>query len=633
MEDSVKVDDRLAKYRQQFNESADNTLKERADAERNRDYFDGVQWTADEIATLEKRGQPVITDNKIKDKVEYMEGVERKTRTDPKAFPRTQQHEQDADVATDCIRYVFDKNNLQQTKSRVFQNLLVEGMGGAEVVVDKEDPRQILVRYCRWDRLYADPYSMEPDYSDAMYRGLITWMDVSRAKARWKGKEAILQATIDGSPKNAPRSTGETHDDKPRWADAARKRVQVFEHYAWEGNKLMRSVFVWGGFLEEPAECPYVDDEGDHEDPLILQSAYIDREGRRYGLVSRYISLQDEVNKRKSKSLHLLNSAFLTTEKGAVEDIKKAREEVHKPDGAVEVTPGMRFDIDRNLDLSQAHFQMLQQAEAALSATGPNAALLGQSGSISGRAKELDQQGGVLQIGVLFDAIRFWQLRVARAVWNRIRQYWDQEMFIRITDDETSLRFVAINQPMTQGDLAAEQLKGQPLPEEQKRAQVEQIAQDPRSQLPAMDEQGQPRIKNAVAKMDMDIVIDEAPDVITIQQEEFAKLAELAGTGNVPIPPDVLIEASQLRSQTKKRIMDKLSGANDPAAKMKAQFDQMMMQLQGMLLEAQVRAENAKAGKDEAATVESQVDAAVKVAEFTSPESAQPAQKTQVSVN
>lgn len=626
MEDSVTVDDRLSKYRQHVDDSIDNTQKERQDAERNRDYVDGVQWTAEEIATLNKRGQPVITDNKIKDKIEYMEGVERKTRTDPKAYPRTQAHEQDADVATDSIRYVFDKNNVNQTKSRVFQNLLVEGMGGAEVIVDKKDTRNILVRYCRWDRLYTDPYSMEPDYSDAMYVGLITWMDVSKAQERWPDAKELIAESM-----KFTRSSGETHDDKPRWADTRRNRVQVFEHYSREKGTIMRSVFAWGGFLEEPKECPYVNGEGEHEWPLVLQSAYIDREGRRYGAVSRYISLQDEVNKRKSKSLHLLNSAQVITEKGAVEDVAKARQEVHKPDGVVEVVQGFRFDVERNLDLSQAHFMMLQQAEAALSATGPNAALLGQSGSISGRAKELDQQGGVLQIGVLFDAIRYWQLRVARAVWSRIRQYWDREMYIRVTDDETSIRFVAINQPVLQGDLMAEQLKSQAIPEEQKRAQIEQIAQDPMAQQPVI-ENGKPKMRNQVARMDMDIIIDEAPDVITIQQEEFAKIAELASSGAVQIPPDVLIEASQLRSQTKKRIMDKLSGANDPAAQMQAQFQQMLQQLQGMLLEAQVRKENASAAKDEAAAQESQIDAAVKVAEFTTPEAA-PAQKTSVSVN
>jgi ABC-type Na+ efflux pump permease subunit len=88
----------------------------------------------------------------------------------------------------------------------------------------------------------------------------------------------------------------------------------------------------------------------------------------------------------------------------------------------------------------------------------------------------------------------------------------------------------------------------------------------------------------------------------------------------------------------KKRVADQMSGANDPAAQQRAQFQQMMEQLQGMLMEAQVRRENAAASKDEAATVESHIDAAVKTATFTNGneqagQEGKPASKSQVSVN
>jgi hypothetical protein len=615
-----ETDTLLGEYRTQFSEYVDNSKDERTDAELARDYFDGKQWTAPEAETLKARGQPVITDNKIKDKVEYMEGVERKTRSDPKAFPRTPVHEEDADVATDSIRYVFDKNNFAQIKSAVFQNLLIEGFGGCEVIVDKKDPRKVLINKIRWDRIYRDPFSMETDCSDAMYRGVITWMDVAKAKGKWQAKATVLDTTMTQSRAGG---SGETQDDKPRWADSKRNRVQIFEHYEHRDGVIMRSVFCWGGFLEEPAECPYLDDEGEHEDPMILASAYIGRDGKRYGYVSNYISRQDEVNKRRSKSLHLLNTAQIIYEDGAVEDVNKARTEVHKPDGVIKTTPGLKFEIQRNLDLSAAHFQMLQQAEASLAATGPNAALVGNSGALSGRAKELDQQGGAVQIGVLFDAIRDWQLRVARAVWNRIRQYWDGEMWIRVTDDERGLRFVPINRPLTQGDLLAKQLKGQP--PEQIQAQIQKIAQDPQAQLPALDERGQPKLQNAVAQLDVDIILDEVPDVINVQAEEFDKLVRLAESGKVPIPPDVLIEASQLRN--KKQLMDKMSGANDPMAAQMAQMQQAMQQLAVALQEATVRETEAsatlklaQAGKAEADAVAAQVGAATSMAQATSPQ-------------
>lgn len=621
---SPEVDVRLTRQRQQFSDFVDNSQTERREAELHRDYFDGKQWTATERSILEARGQPCITDNKIKDKVEYMEGVERKTRTDPKAFPRTPKHEQDADVATDCIRYVFDSNRFAQIKSAVFQNLLVEGFGGAEVIVDRDDPKRILIQKKRWDRIYRDPFSMEPDCSDSMYDGTITWMDYEKAKEKWPKCAEFIEL---GPAKSSP-SSGETQDDKPRWIDTKRKRVQIFEHYERRNKTIYRSVFCWGGFLEEPTECPYVDDQGKHESPNIYASAYIDREGKRYGLVQRYVSLQDEVNKRRSKSLHAINSKRIVAEKGAVEDPDKARREVHKPDGYVEVTPGMRFDVAENFELSAAHFQLLQQAENALSVTGPNAALLGQSGSISGRAKELDQQGGAIQVSVLFDNIRDWQLRVARAVWNRIRQYWDEEMFIRVTDDENGLKFVTINQRLTTGDEQAEAFKRDPefmaLPEPEKQRVIQNMAQDPAMQAPVVGPDGKPKMKNSVSELDVDIVIDESPDAITIQAEEFQKLAELAQSG-IPIPPDALIEASQIRN--KKQILDKMSGANDPNAAAMQQMQQAMQELQARLQTAEATLKEqqalktaAETDKIRADTVNAEVTAATTLAQATSPE-------------
>jgi hypothetical protein len=609
---SGKEEDGLQSKRDQVNEYLDNSREEREWAELHRDYFDDKQWTASEISALNARGQPVITDNKIKDKVEYMEGVERKTRTDPKAFPRTPVHEEDADVATDAIRYVFDENDFPMTASVVFQNLLVEGFGGCEVIPDKDDPKTILIRKIRWDRLYRDPYSMEGDCSDASYLGIITWMDQSRAKHKWPTKKECIDAAY---ASGESRETGETTGDKPRWVDTKRKRVQVFEHYEKRDGKVYRSVFCWGGFLEPETECPYVDDEGKHEWPIIVASAYIDREGRRYGLVKRYISLQDEVNKRRSKSLHLLNSVFLIMDKGAIgEDdggVNGARKEVSKPDGAVQVVPGMRFEIERNLELSAGHFQLLQQAENALSVTGPNAALQGNSGAISGRAKQLDQEGGAIAIGVLFDTLKHFKKRVARAVWNRIRQYWDEEMMIRVTDSEHGIKFVTLNRKTTAGEVAAKRLKAQQIPEEQKVQALAGIAADPDSM--------QPEIENSVADLDVDIVIDESPDVVTLQAEEFEQLAQLAGTGAVPIPPDALIEASGLRAATKKRVMDILKGTDDPAAAMQAQFQQMMQQLEAALKGAQVQKTEAETALTTARAGEIELKAAASLADATEP--------------
>ena len=82
-----------------FEESEEATLESRGFAERDRDYYDNVQLTAEELAALRKRGQPPVIDNRIKSKIDYLIGMEKQQRIDPRALPRTPAHEEDANGA------------------------------------------------------------------------------------------------------------------------------------------------------------------------------------------------------------------------------------------------------------------------------------------------------------------------------------------------------------------------------------------------------------------------------------------------------------------------------------------------------------------------------------------------------
>lgn len=624
-EDHPGLDERI----QEFRDYATSTISARALAEKCRDYKDGDQLSEEMRKELKKRKQPPVIDNKIQDKCDTHTGMEEQTRTDPKAYPRTPGHEADADAATDALRYIKDDSAFTEVTTAANDNLVVEGLCAGEVIVEKrkgKKPPRIKMNRIRWDRVYYDPHSLELDYSDANYKGFFTWMDASAADSMWPDKKDVITGCWAGTQA----TEGDTFEDTPRFAvmTEKRKRVQVFTVYYRENDTWMRAVWCTGGYLEGPEPSNYKNEDGDPDCCIELQAVYKDRDGNPYGAVQRWIDLQDAHNKRHSKMLHLLNTKQIHTEKGAFPDLNKARAELHKPDGVIEYTPGMKSEIITNLDMAQGQFQLLQYTDAQLSSTGPNLSQQGLSGDISGKAKQLDIQAGSLSSAPIRNASRSWKLRMYRHAWNRVRQYWTAEMWIRVTDAEDNVRFVALNKPTTFGEMAAEKLKKQQIPDEQKAQMVAQIAQDPRAQ--------QPTVENNVAEMDVDIIIDEAPDTITVQSEEFGQLVELAKSRAVQIPPKALITASQLRSQTKKLILDQLSGENDPAAQMMAQMQQKMMELDAMLKEAQVRKVNADAQKAEVAAVEGQVDASVKVATFTSPDpqsEGKPAGKTQVSVN
>ena len=582
----MKQDD-LDKLLKWYDDADEASLDARENSERDRDYYDGYQWTDDEIETMTKRGQPPIVVNRIRRKINYVLGYEQRLRTDPRAMPRTPKHEEAAKAATDALRYIVETNRFDRLKSSVFGNMVVEGFGGCEISLKQgRDGIDIILKHVHWDRLFYDPHSRERDFSDARYVGTVTWIDEALLRAQFPDKKGVIDSTgLDN------KSLGETYDDKPRrwWTTERRDRMKVVAiFYRDPGKGWMHAIFTDGGFLKDPEPIPYQDEDGANWCPLIMQSAYVDRDNMRYGEVRELIGLQDEINKRRSKALHLMTMRQVVLEEGAVRDVNAARKQLSRADGVIEVAPGLRFEILPTGDMAQGQFELLAEAKNEIDLSGANAALMGKDQlGLSGKAIQAQQQGGATELQPLMDALRDWHLTVLRRCWQLVRQYWTEERWIRVTDDENNLRFVGLNRPVTAGEMLQQRFAELPPEEQQARAQELQMAmQDPRAQE-VVD------TANDVAELDVDIYIEEQPDIISLQSEQFEQLAQMAGAG-VPIPPDVLIEASSLRN--KKQLLDMMrqgQGAPDPRAEAEAR----KMESETLKNESQAQLNLAKAGQ------------------------------------
>lgn len=552
----------LARWVRDFEAAEDATRTARALAERDRDYYDGDQLTATERATLERRGQAPLVINRIKRKVDFLLGHERATRTDPKAYPRTMQEQEAAEAATDALRFVCDQQRFDVKRSAVWENLIIEGFGGVEVGAEMNARGEVspTVTHIPWDRLYYDPHSRRGDFSDARFMGIVLWMDEEEAAERWPDAAEHFRGMCDGA-------ISDTYDDRPgevAWSDGKRRRVRVCQHY-YKRRGVWHLAFYTKGHVLRPAEpVPYVNEDGEPDCPLILQSAYIDRDLHRYGVVREMIGAQDEINKRRSKALHLISVRQTMGDMGAVEDVGAAKRELAKPDGHVVVAPGLRFEVMPSGDMAAAQFQLLQESKAEIDLIGPNAAMQGKDNRApSGRALLASQQGGQIELGPMTDALRQWQWRVYRSVWNRIRQFWDGPRWIRVTDDERNLRWVGLNQPVTLGERVQQDpemmAKIQGMREQIAASGDAMAAQQFDAELMAAAQQVVDT-SNDVAAMDIDISLQDAPDTVTLAAEQFEQLAQLVGAG-LPIPPDILIEASSLRN--KDAILERLKAMQE----------------------------------------------------------------------
>lgn len=561
-----------------FEEAEELSIYSRTLAEKCRDYYDHKQWTSQEASALRKRKQPVITRNRIKPKIDYLRGIELQTRTDPEATARTPDAENAAQTATDAVRYVYDRTRFAKIKSDVFENLAIEGTGGVEVFCKAGFDGEIEVHIKRyhWDRLGWDPHSRERDFSDTLYRYAVVWMDYDQALERYPSKEAVLSGTIS---QEGVLST--TYDDTPRqrWADARRKRIRIVKMEFIRNAEVHVCEFTRGGFLADPEASPYLDDTETPEWSIILQSAHVDRDGNRYGYVKAWIDIQDEINKRASKHLHLVSVRQTFSTEGAGEDIQKLKSELAKPDGHLKFTRGeygKDFGVIPTMDQAGAQFQLLQEAKQEIDSIGVNGAMAGnESRDLSGNAIRKLQQGASTELKPLFESIAQFDNQVCRAVWNRIKQFWTAEKWIRVTDDKNAPQWIGLNVPVTVGDQIKEE-QGEVPPE---------IQDDPRLSIVV-------GTQNNIADIDVDFTITEVPDVVNAMQEQFEALVAI-----FPAVPDdkksaafdMLVEASTLRN--KKKFMDKVNGSgadSNPQAQQAAEMQERMAQLQEELLQAKI---------------------------------------------
>jgi hypothetical protein len=576
-----------------FEEAEQSQLDARQLAMRDRCYVDGDQWTTPERDELRKRGQPVISINYCRRKLDLLCGLERKARTDPKAFPRTPAEDERADAATQALRYIADDNDFQALRSQVFDNMLVEGFGGLEIGLedDGQGGANITLAHVPWDRIWVDPHCRQPDMLDARYLGIVIWMDRDQLKDMYPDAADVIEGSF------AADMTSQFRDrpDYMMWTDNNRVRCRVVQCHWSDRNDWYSATFTKAGYLTQPQRSMFKDRRGRSACSLILQSAYIDQENNRYGMIRDLISLQDEINKRRSKALHLLSVHQTIAEQGAVQDVDKARREVAKPDGYIEITPGMRFEIENGGDMATGQFQLLQHATQEMQLSGPNAAMSGTDPrELSGRAILAQQAGGAVQNEPLADALRMWARRVYEMCWMAAREFWTAGKWVRVTDDLQDTRWVGINRPITLQDELAQ------MPQQQRAMAMQQlqlVPGDPRLQQVI-------RVENDITDLDVDITIQEGQDIPAMQQETFQTLVQLAGMQPGLIPGDVLIAASSLRD--KDAILERMKQHQQQ----QAQMGQQAAQIKTQQVQAGIAKDQGQAAANVALAKERNVNAA-----------------------
>ena len=547
-------DDLHTSLKEDFSDFLTNTQEARDISNKCRDYVDGNQWSELELEKLRKRAQAPVVVNRLKPKLNGLLGLIVKRVSEPRAFPRNQslEDQMSAEALTDGLVFVADNNNLNQLRLEAADNFFCEGYCAA-MITEKVLPDNTLdvnVSHIPWERIFFDPYSIKADFSDARYKGFVVWMDEEDIYETFgEVDSSILVNTI---------PTDEMYLDEKWFKSTGRKkRYLVVTHYFKLKGKWQIAIYTGGGFLLEPTDSPYLNEHGQPMCPIELTHAYIKRDGSRGGELESFLDLQDEVNHRRSKALFLNSQRQTFGNRGAIKDVQRVKAELAKPNGHVELNVGefgKDFGILPTNDMAQAQFQLLIEAKQEIDAQSYNAQLAGdrQQGNLSGKAISRLQNAGLIELERLMQQFSDWEKRIYNQIWYRIRQYWTQEKWLRLTDDESKLRWVGFNIPITLKQYLEELAVDDSQPFEMKLGASAKLVELEKSNPEELNQVI--KIKNNVAELLVDVTLDQVSDSINSDEEQFMAIMEY-GLANQFDLIDIL-ELSTIRNKNK--LIDKI---------------------------------------------------------------------------
>ena len=458
-------------------------------------YREGEQWTAEEKAELEKRHQPDTVNNQISVVVNRLVGdlVNQKFRVG--FVGRNQEPDEKlGNVLSNLLMHIRQSNDLEFEERDMAEDGFTCGMGVLDMSISFDDMDQPEIKVRNEDPLivFPDPDSRRYDWNeDARFVARAKWWSIDEAAETYPQAEPYLRSAGGLSPfgdnSNSAQVANVDHFKGERYVDKDNERIRLIEvqYKKYERErvlllsdgtshplpeeakgaeiiKLAKAQGLTGRMLSrlKTTICVGVYAAGvllEHKETdhkyfsLIPYFAYRRKTGEPYSLITLALSMQDAINKRESKALHLLNTNQAVYEKSAVDDPAKLAEEKAKPDGNIELRDGAlsqsRFQFKENLELAASQFNMHQRAQADLYAiVGMDQRMGQQTGEIrSGSGLQKKYAEASKPVATLFDNIRRTRKIFARVALDLIQKYYTGEKIVMITDDQNAAQVVGVN--------------------------------------------------------------------------------------------------------------------------------------------------------------------------------------------
>ena len=584
-----------------------NAWRIRADVEDS--YFDGDQIDSDTIEALRERGQSPIIDNQISPVIRTCLGQQAKSRMNTVVKPEAGETNIDVAEALSCkLKEYSVMCESDRAKSDAYADMIKTGIGWLEVSTN-DDPFAPPFTYQHIHRreMFYD-WRAKPNMSDARYLVRRKWIDEDQLIMGFpEQKDFITNSLRSSAAWDAQYLTGDHgghghHDDdmgfnlsveQYEWMNVARKRLLTYE--VWYRVKVRDKIFkmpngkVVEFDLDNPmhvmlAESGVIEPEdasfdrirvaffigtkliGDYKSPYKHRKfpyvpMFCFRENKThvpYGLIRTMISPQDEINARKTKMNWMLNAKTVIATDGAVADHEEAANEAARPDGYVIISnkPNEKFEIHENQQMSQQQYQVMIEAKESLQTNaGIHSSTMGnQSNASSGVAVNALMENDAVSLAEPNDnfnmSCRYADTIFTDLIIDKISKSKDHS--VTIDDGNGGERVVVLNQ----------------------------MGVDPNTGLPT--------ITNDITKVNVTVVLADAPQTATFKNQILQQTMEMIKTlppeAQAQLAPDIIAESDLPNA---KAMADKLrkclgqDGKSDPEKeRLKQQVQELTQKLE-----------------------------------------------------
>ena len=488
------------------------------------DLYHNRHYTVDEIATLQRRGQPPETFNIVKLFSRLLVGYYSTVVNTVKIEPRQESDTLTAMLLQDTFQYTIEDNSFETESEKIKLDALLSGLMVCYITVEdtnEEDEfgrplRRIDLTHVPSREILLDPMSVKEDYSDARWQHRFKWVseDTLREMMMATGKS---KAKADEMIRKLNEYENHVNQEDTEFTRFFKERFMGI-HKEYSNFLLVHSIVIddkgdsWSIFWVG-------DDEISRKKvtyrevrfPYRIQRIFSSDITEYYGLFRDVRHSQKAVNQAILKIQLMANSQKAFVQQGAVKDINQFTDSFNRVNAVIEVLSLDGIKIENLTQQVLEQYALIDKAfDRIQKILGVNDSFLGHAfASDSGRKVKLQQNTTIMSLRYVTVKIEQFYRLLGWDVCNLIKQFYTAHQVIRIADEPTGYRWMQLNQPIQLPTGQVDPETGQPA----MYTPFEEVT-DPESGEPMVDEDGNyimapiPTRETEIAFTNVDISID-----------------------------------------------------------------------------------------------------------------------------